>query len=47
MADIYYTAQPPNSTYPANASRNNATGTDADVIERMKVRKICEGWPCY
>ena len=47
MADIYHTAQPPDSTYPANASRNNATGTDADVIERMKVREICEGWPCH
>jgi len=45
--DLYPTTQPPSSTYPSNASRNNATGTDADVLERFKIREICEGWPVY
>jgi hypothetical protein len=40
----YTTTQPPTSTYPKDASRNNTNGTDADVLERMKIREICEGW---
>jgi hypothetical protein len=43
----YTTMQPPQNTYPEDASRNNATGTDADVLERMKIREICEGWGLY
>lgn len=45
--DLYPTKQPPLDTYPKDASRNNATGTDAEVIDRMKIREICEGWGCY
>lgn len=45
--DLYPTSQPPLGTYPSNASRNNSNGTDADVLERFKVREICEGWPTY
>ncbi|KAL8685616.1 MAG: hypothetical protein Q9218_007649 [Villophora microphyllina] len=43
----YQTVQPPLSTWPEHASRNNATGTDVDVLDRMKIREICEGWGCY
>ena len=45
--DLYPVTQPPLDTYPAQASRNNANGTDKDVLERMKVREICEGWGLY
>ena len=47
--DPYHTEQPPLSTYPKDAIRNNAKGNDLDkeVIERMKVREICEGWGVY
>ncbi|KAG9582617.1 hypothetical protein KCU77_g13086, partial [Aureobasidium melanogenum] len=47
--DPYHTEQPPLSTYPKDAVRNNAKGGDLDkeVIERMKVREICEGWGVY
>jgi len=45
--DKYRTTQPPAETYPEHASRNNANGTDQDVLERMKVREICEGWGMY
>lgn len=47
--DIYPTTQPPPSTYPSSASRNNASGTniDTEALERFKIREICEGWPCY
>ena len=45
--NLYATTQPPLETYPAGASRNNANGTDQDVIERAKVREICEGWGVY
>ncbi|MCJ1253217.1 hypothetical protein MMC24_001028 [Lignoscripta atroalba] len=47
MVDLYKTNQPPEETWPEQASRNNSTGTDGDVLERMKVREICEGWGCY
>lgn len=40
----YATTEPPSETYPLGATRNNANGTDADVIERFKIREICEGW---
>lgn len=43
----YTTAQPPQSTYPTNATRNSTNGTDADVLERLKIREICEGWGLY
>jgi hypothetical protein len=43
----YTAVQPPQDTYPKDASRNNATGTDTDVLECMKVREICEGWGLY
>jgi hypothetical protein len=47
--DPYHTEQPPLSTYPNDAVRNNAKGRDLDkeVIERMKVRELCEGWGVY
>lgn len=45
--DLYPTFQPPLDTWPSEASRNNATGSDAEVLDRMKVREICEGWGCY
>lgn len=47
--DPYHTEQPSLSTYPKDAIRNNANGNDLDkeVIERMKVREICEGWGVY
>lgn len=31
--------------WPENAIRNN--GPDHLVIERMKLRELAEGWPCY
>jgi hypothetical protein len=43
----YTTEQPPLSTYPKDATRNNANGTDTDALERFKIREICEGWPVY
>jgi len=43
----YRTTQPPASTYPEHASRNNSNGTDQDLLDRMKVREICEGWGMY
>lgn len=43
----YTNVQPPLSTYPKKASRKNADSTHADVLERMEVREISEGWPCY
>ncbi|MCJ1294843.1 hypothetical protein MMC34_006402 [Xylographa carneopallida] len=46
-ADLYPTTQPPDSTYPVKATRNNASGTDSELLDRMKVREICEGWGCY
>ena len=46
-ADLYPTTQPPDLTYPARATRNNASGTDIELLDRMKVREICEGWGCY
>ncbi|KAI9804619.1 MAG: hypothetical protein M1833_006693 [Piccolia ochrophora] len=45
--DLYKTTAPPSPTFPASASRNNAVGTDDDVLDRMKVREICEGWGTY
>ncbi|KAI9740256.1 MAG: hypothetical protein M1834_004834 [Cirrosporium novae-zelandiae] len=45
MADLYHTSQPPQELWPAKASRNN--GTDAEALERFKIREICEGWGCY
>ncbi|KAI4724593.1 hypothetical protein E4T49_07677 [Aureobasidium sp. EXF-10728] len=47
--DPYHTEQPPLSTYPKDAIRNNAKGNDLDkeVIERMKIRELCEGWGVY
>ncbi|CAI7637437.1 unnamed protein product [Penicillium bialowiezense] len=35
----------PEGTYPSNAVRNN--GPDNLVIERLKIRELAEGWPCY
>jgi hypothetical protein len=43
----YTTVQPPKSTYPQDATRNNSNGSDADVLERLKIREICEGWGSY
>ena len=43
----YTTIQPPSSTYPQNATRNNTSGTDASVLDRLKIREICEGWGMY
>jgi len=47
----YETVQPPISTRPTNAARNNASSPldtiDTDALERFKIREICEGWPCY
>ncbi|KAK3669308.1 hypothetical protein LTR78_010807 [Recurvomyces mirabilis] len=45
--NLYATTQPPLDTYSDGASRNNASGTDQDVIERAKIREICEGWGVY
>ena len=45
--DLYTTTQPPMGMRPEQASRNNANGTDADVLDRMKIREICEGWGMY
>ena len=45
--DLYKTVQPPLDTWTPNASRNNANGTDADALERCKIREICEGWGAY
>ncbi|KAK4553687.1 hypothetical protein LTR86_009185 [Recurvomyces mirabilis] len=45
--NLYATTQPPLDTYPDGASRNNANGTDQDLIERAKIREICEGWGVY
>ncbi|KAF2135305.1 uncharacterized protein K452DRAFT_323132 [Aplosporella prunicola CBS 121167] len=45
--DLYPTTQPPLSIRPDKASRNNATGDDAAVLDRMKIREICEGWGLY
>lgn len=45
--DLYPVTQPPLDTYPAEATRNNSNGSDQDVIERMKIREICEGWGLY
>ncbi|KAK4897558.1 hypothetical protein LTR27_004702 [Elasticomyces elasticus] len=45
--NIYATTQPPLETYPGDATRNNANGTDQDVLERAKIREICEGWGLY
>ncbi|KAK0663869.1 Pea pathogenicity protein 2 [Lasiodiplodia hormozganensis] len=42
---LYPVTQPPH--WPSEASRNNATGTDAEVLDRFKIREICEGWGCY
>ncbi|KAE8326307.1 hypothetical protein BDV39DRAFT_193802 [Aspergillus sergii] len=35
----------PEGWWPEHAIRNN--GTDAMVLERMKLRELAEGWPCY
>jgi hypothetical protein len=35
----------PDNWWPSGAIRNN--GPDALVIERMKLRELAEGWPCY
>jgi hypothetical protein len=35
----------PDNWWPSGAFRNN--GPDALVIERMKLRELAEGWPCY
>ncbi|KAI1123866.1 hypothetical protein F5Y10DRAFT_280638 [Nemania abortiva] len=35
----------PKGTRPSNAIRNN--GPDHLVIERLKLRELAEGWPCY
>ncbi|KAI0552337.1 hypothetical protein F4679DRAFT_86873 [Xylaria curta] len=35
----------PEGTYPSHAIRNN--GPDHLVIERLKLRELAEGWPCY
>lgn len=43
--ELYPVTQPPH--WPSEASRNNATGTDADALDRFKIREICEGWGCY
>ncbi|KAI7349216.1 hypothetical protein KC320_g6212 [Hortaea werneckii] len=32
-------------TWPEKAIRNN--GPDHLVIERLKLRELAEGWPCY
>lgn len=47
--DLYPVTQPPLSTYPSSATRNNSTGTDLndDALERFKIREICEGWGLY
>lgn len=35
----------PAGTWPENAIRNN--GPDDLVLERLKLRELAEGWPCY
>lgn len=45
IPELYPVTQPPH--WPSEASRNNATGTDAEVLDRFKIREICEGWGCY
>ncbi|KAL6230899.1 hypothetical protein BDW75DRAFT_221476 [Aspergillus navahoensis] len=35
----------PEGWWPEHAIRNN--GPDALVLERMKLRELAEGWPCY
>ncbi|CAG8395610.1 unnamed protein product [Penicillium salamii] len=35
----------PEGTYPSDAVRNN--GPENLVIERLKLRELAEGWPCY
>lgn len=45
--DMYHTVQAPLNTYPVDASRNNSNGTDQTVVDRSKIREICEGWGLY
>ncbi|KAI9755439.1 MAG: hypothetical protein M4579_004296 [Chaenotheca gracillima] len=45
--NLYVTRQPPLETWPSKASRNNANGDDSTVLDRMKIREICEGWGAY
>ncbi|KAF2221409.1 hypothetical protein BDZ85DRAFT_265326 [Elsinoe ampelina] len=45
--DLYPTRQQHGDTYPKKASRNNITGHDGDVLDRMQIREVCEGWGCY
>lgn len=46
--DLYHTIQAPLSTRPNEAARNNASDpSDTYLLDRMKVREICEGWPAY
>lgn len=47
--DRYPTTEPVLNTCPEHAVRNNSKGTDLDkeVLERFKVREICEGWGVY
>jgi hypothetical protein len=35
----------PEGVKPENSVQNN--GPDNLVIERMKLRELAEGWPCY
>ncbi|KAI9710293.1 MAG: hypothetical protein M1820_002787 [Bogoriella megaspora] len=46
--DLYRTEQAPLSTRPDKAARNNASDPDdKHVLDRFKIREICEGWPTY
>lgn len=35
----------PEGWYPEHTFRNN--GPDHLLLERMKLRELAEGWPCY
>ena len=47
-ADLYGTVQPPIETRPVFAARNNTSDHDDEhLLDRFKIREICEGWPTY
>ncbi|CAG9950591.1 unnamed protein product [Clonostachys rosea f. rosea IK726] len=45
--NLYSVPNRPAHLQPHGASRNNRSGTDADALERFKIREICEGYPLY
>ncbi|KAJ4179766.1 hypothetical protein NW767_014539 [Fusarium falciforme] len=47
IGELYAVPNRPAHLQPRGASRNNRSGTDADALERFKIREICEGYPLY